>query len=82
MGLNADSRELLGIKVGASQSKRFWRQFQATLKQRSLTGVCRVVSDDQVGLSKAVGRMLQGSSWQRCRIQFARNLLQTVPKSN
>ena len=48
-----------------------------------------VVSDVHVGLTKAVGRMFQGSSWQRCRVHhrfaegfaYARNLLQTVPKA-
>jgi transposase-like protein len=40
-----------------------------------------VVSDAHVGLTKAVGRMFQGCSWQRCRVHFARNLLQTVPKA-
>jgi len=40
-----------------------------------------VVSDAHVGLTKAVGRMFQGSSWQRCRVHFARNFLQTVPKA-
>ncbi len=53
----------------------------ASLKQRSLTGVRLIVSDAHVGLTKAVGRIFQGSSWQRCRVHFARNLLQTVPKA-
>jgi transposase-like protein len=39
------------------------------------------VSDAHVGLTKAVGLMFQGGSWQRCRVHFARNLLQTVPKA-
>lgn len=49
------------------------------LKQRGLTGVRLVVSDAHVGLTKAVSRMFQGSSWQRCCVHFARNLLQNVP---
>jgi putative transposase len=32
-------------------------------------------------LTKAVGRMSQGCSWQLCRLHFARNLQQTVPKA-
>jgi transposase-like protein len=67
--------------VGDSESEPFWREFLASLKQRGLTGVRLVVSDAHVGLTKAVGRMFQGSSWQRCRVHFARNLLQTVPKA-
>jgi transposase-like protein len=68
MGVNADGRrELLGLKVGDSESEPFWREFLASLKQRGLTGVRLVVSDAHVGLD------------QRCRVHFARNLLQTVP---
>ena len=82
MGVNADGRrELLGLKVGDSESEPFWREFLASLKQRGLTGVQLVVSDAYVGLTKAVGRMVQGCSWQRCRVHVARNLLQTVPKA-
>jgi transposase-like protein len=40
MGVNADGRrELLGLKVGDSESEPFWREFLASLKQRGLTGV-------------------------------------------
>ena len=89
MGVNADGRrELLGLQVGDSESEPFWREFLSGLKQRGLTGVRLVVSVGEafpggvahVGLTKAVSRMFQGSSWQRCRVHFARNLLQTVPK--
>ena len=82
MGVNADGRrELLGLQVGDSESEPFWREFLGSLKQRGLSGVRLVVSDAHVGLTKAVGRMFQGCSWQRCRVHFARNLLQTVPKA-
>ena len=82
MGVNADGRrELLGLQVGDSESEPFWRQFLGGLRQRGLAGVRLVVSDAHVGLTKAVGRMFQGCSWQRCRVHFARNLLQTVPRA-
>ena len=38
-----------------------------------------VFSDAQMGLTKAIRRQLQGCVWQRCRVHFARNLLQRVP---
>ena len=41
-----------------------------------------VISDAHVGLTKAIRRMLQGCCWQRCRVHFARNLLQRVPKAH
>ena len=83
MGVNADGRrELLGIQVGDSESESFWSAFIGSLKERGLTGVKLVVSDAHVGLTKAIRRMLQGSCWQRCRVHFARNLLQRVPKAH
>ena len=83
MGVNADGRrELLGIKVGDSETESFWSEFIGSLKERGLTGVKLVISDAHVGLTKAIRRMLQGSCWQRCRVHFARNLLQRVPKAH
>ena len=83
MGVNADGRrELLGLKVGDSESEGFWSEFLVSLKQRGLSGVKLVISDAHVGLTKAIRRQLQGSAWQRCRVHFARNLLQRVPKAH
>jgi len=83
MGVNADGRrELLGLKVGDSESEAFWSEFIGSLKERGLTGVKLVISDAHKGLTNAIRRMLQGSCWQRCRVHFARNLLQRVPKAH
>ena len=62
MGVNADGRrELLGIKVGDSESGTFWAEFIASPKERGLTAVRLVVSDAHVGLSKARGTPSAGS---------------------
>ena len=91
MGVNADGRrELLGLKVGDSESEGFWTEFIASLiaagfceaVERGLTGVKLVISDAHGGLTKAIRRQLQGCVWQRCRVHFARNLLQRVPKAH
>ncbi len=71
-----------GLKVGDSESEGFWSEFLASLKERGLTGVKLVVSDAHAGLTKAIRRQLQGCVWQRCRVHFARNLLQCVPKAH
>jgi putative transposase len=39
-----------------------------------------VISDVQNDLTNAIRSMLQGGCWQHCRVHFARNLLQLVPK--
>ncbi len=40
-----------------------------------------VISDTHPGLVDAIASTLPGSSWQRCRTHFLRNLLAKVPKS-
>jgi transposase-like protein len=83
MGVNADGRrELLGLKVGNSETEAFWAEFISYLKERGLDGVKLVISDAHAGLTKAIRRQLQGCVWQRCRVHFARNLLQCVPKAH
>ena len=83
MGVNGDGRrELLGLKVGDSESEAFWAEFLSHLKERGLAGVKLVISDAHSGLTKAIRRQLQGCVWQRCRVHFARNLLQCVPKAH
>ena len=83
MGVNADGRRaLLGLEVGDSESEAFWSQFIGSLKERGLTGVKLVISDAHKGLTNAIRRMLQGSCWQRCRVHFARNLLQSVSRAH
>ncbi|MGW7421776.1 transposase [Streptomyces sp. NPDC054813] len=44
-------------------------------------GVQLVISDAHAGLVDAIGAVLPGASWQRCRTHYARNLLCQVPKS-
>ncbi len=40
-----------------------------------------VVCDAHEGLKAAIGPELLGSSWQRCRVHFTRNVLDVVAKS-
>ena len=40
-----------------------------------------MISDAHLGLTVAIKRMFQGSSWQRCRVHFLRNLLSHVAKA-
>lgn len=74
-GVSAEgTREVLGTAVGDSESFEFWREFLASLKARGLVGVHLVISDAHAGLKAAVAQQFSGSSWQRCRVHFMRNL--------
>ena len=74
-------REVLGVDVGPSEDGAFWLQFLRSLVARGLTGVQLVISDAHQGLKGAIAAVLQGASWQRCRVHFLRNALALVPKS-
>lgn len=74
-------REVLGLEVGPSEEGAFWVQFLRGLLARGLSGVQLVISDAHRGLKAAIGAVLQGASWQRCRVHFVRNALGLVPKS-
>ena len=51
-----------------------WAAFLGGLRDRGLSGVRLVVSDDHAGLVAAVGRLFQGCAWQRCVTHLQRNL--------
>ncbi len=74
-------REVLGLDVGASEDGAFWLSFLRGLVSRGLRGVRLVVSDAHRGLKGAIEAVLQGASWQRCRVHFMRNALSLVPKA-
>lgn len=74
-------REVLGLDVGPSEDGAFWLAFLRGLVARGLTGVRLVVSDAHQGLKAAIAAILQGASWQRCRVHFVRNAMAYVPKS-
>jgi len=81
--VNADGhREVLGMDVITTEDGAGWTAFLRNLVARGLTGVALVISDDHRGLKAAVEAVLPGSSWQRCRTHFARNLLTRVPKAS
>ncbi|MGH2728289.1 MAG: IS256 family transposase, partial [Actinomycetota bacterium] len=84
-GVNADGRrEILGLNVLTSEDGAGWTAFLRGLVARGLHGVRLVISDAHEGLvgpNGAIGAVLPGASWQRCRTHFMRNVLAKVPKS-
>ncbi len=77
-------REVLGLDVGDSEDEVFWRGLSRRLRERGLSGVQLVISDQHAGLVAALTRQFQGVAHQRyrvqrCRVHFARNLLVLMP---
>jgi putative transposase len=81
-GVNAGGqREVLGVDVITVEDGAGWTAFLRGLVARGLSGVALVVSDAHQGLKAAIGAVLPGATWQRCRTHAARNLLAKVPRS-
>jgi putative transposase len=75
VGVNTDGqREVLGLKVGASEAEPFWTEFLRGLNRRGLRGVKLVISDSHEGIKAAASKVLK-ATWQRCRVHFMRNAL-------
>jgi putative transposase len=79
-GVNGSgNREILAIEPMFDESEDSWRSFFRKLKQRGLKRVCLCISDAHAGLQAAVKKELVGTSWQRCKVHFMRNILAKVP---
>lgn len=75
-------REVLGAWCADTESEASWSAVFGELKERGLTGVVYVVSDNHGGLVEAINRHFQGVIWQRCQVHFIRNVLARVPKKD
>jgi len=75
-------RELLAVEVADTESEATYEDLFRRLKDRGLTGVQLVTSDDHRGLVKAVGKHFQGVAWQRCQVHVTRNALGKVARAH
>ena len=83
IGVNArGEREIVGLALGASEEAAFWKEFLRSLVRRGLQGVEMVISDAHEGLKEALGAVLSGATWQRCRVHLMRNVLAHVPQGD
>jgi transposase-like protein len=81
IGVNEHGRrEVLGLEVGPSEAAPFWTEFLRGLVRRGLRGVELVISDAHEGIKAGVARVL-GTSWQRCRVHFGREMQLGAAKS-
>ena len=75
-GVRTDGlREILGVRIGDSESFATWDETLRWLKQRGLRGVVYAISDDHAGLRQALAKHFQGATWQRCQVHLMRNIL-------
>ena len=81
-------REILGLKVGFSETGEGWRAIFSDLKARGLSGVEMLTSDAHDGLRGAAQQSFPGAIWQRCHteeslgVHFRRNVADRVPAAS
>lgn len=71
-------REILAVDVADVESETTYQDLFRSLKERGLSGVELVTSDDHQGLKAAIARHFHGASHQRCQVHFTRNLMERV----
>ena len=81
IGINWEGkRQVLAVEMANRESQSSWKDFLLRLKERGLSGVEFVVSDDHAGLKKAIPVVLTEAAWQRCYVHFLRNALDYLPR--
>ncbi len=81
IGINWEGqRQVLAVELANRESQGSWKEFLLKLKERGLSGVEFVVSDDHAGLKKAIREVLTDAAWQRCYVHFLRNALDYLPR--
>lgn len=81
IGINWEGkRQVLAVEMANRESQSSWKDFLLCLKERGLSGVEFVVSDDHAGLKKAISVVLTEAAWQRCYVHFLRNALDYLPR--
>ncbi|MGH6914440.1 MAG: IS256 family transposase, partial [Geminicoccales bacterium] len=81
IGIGWDGRRsILAVELAHRESRSSWRDFLLQLRERGLSGVEFVASDDHAGLRQAIVEVLPEAAWQRCYVHFLRNALDYVPR--
>lgn len=82
-GVNQEGqREVLAIEPMLCESTETYGEVFRSLKERGLKTPALVISDAHSGLIAAIRENFPGTSWQRCKVHFMRNILAHVPQRN
>ena len=73
-------REIIAVEPMLDESKESYSQLFKNLQQRGLKAPLLIVSDANKGLVAAIQSSFVGTTWQRCKIHFMRNILAHVPQ--
>ena len=73
-------RDIIAVEPMAEESKSSYGVLFQNLKDRGLSTPRLIISDAHSGLVSAIRESFPGASWQRCKVQFMRNILAYVPQ--
>lgn len=80
MAINTDGkREIIGFESYDNESKKTWKAFFQSLKDRGLSGLKVVVSDAHEGIIYGLSKTFPNVPWQRCQVHFSRNVIEHAP---
>ena len=79
--VNLEGRqEILAVEPMENESEETYSALFRRLQEHGLEKVWLCVSDAHRGLQAAIRSTLHGTSWQRCKVHFMRNILTYVPQ--
>lgn len=79
-GLKIDgTRDILAIEPMYEESTPSYNHLFNSLKKRGLEKVWLITSDAHAGLVEAIKESFIGTTWQRCKVHFMRNIQAHVP---
>jgi putative transposase len=79
-GLTSEgNREILAVEPMFAESEDTYTHLFEQLKRRGVETVWLCISDAHTGLKNAIQKCFLGSSWQRCKVHFMRNILVHIP---
>ena len=82
-GVNMDGRqEIMAVEPMENESEQTYSALFRKLQERGMEKVWLCVSDAHKGLEAAIRKKLPGTTWQRCKVHFMRNILAYVPQTH
>lgn len=82
-GINLEGmQQILAVEGFEDETEENYRSLFSSLKARGLEKVWLCVSDAHKGLQNAIRKEFLGSSWQRCKVHFMRNIMARVSQKD
>nr|WP_318023561.1 IS256 family transposase [Mycoplasmopsis fermentans] len=79
MGINGDGqKEILGLYIGENESAKFWMSVLNALKNRGISKINIICSDNLKGIQQSIEAVFPDSKQQRCIVHMIRNSVKYV----